>query len=111
MPKDKKASKKSSSSDSDSGPEDRNPPSKKAKLGEKEKQASSSNVTGADAEWQLEKMRWVSVSEFRGRKMVNIREYYERDGKILPGKKGIALSAEQWRKLCSVMNEVNEELK
>ena len=33
-------------------------------------------------------MRFAYVSEFRGRKMVNIREYYEKDGKILPGKKG-----------------------
>ena len=33
-------------------------------------------------------MRYASVAEFRGKKMVNIREYYEKDGKILPGRKG-----------------------
>ena len=27
------------------------------------------------------------VSEFKGKLMVNIREYYEKDGKSLPGKK------------------------
>jgi len=33
-------------------------------------------------------MRYATVSEFRGRKMVNIREYYDADGEIRPGKKG-----------------------
>jgi len=37
---------------------------------------------------QLGKMRYATVSEFRGRKMVNIREYYEADGELRPGKKG-----------------------
>jgi len=33
-------------------------------------------------------MRYATVSEFRGRKMVNIREFYEADGELRPGKKG-----------------------
>ena len=37
---------------------------------------------------QLSKMRFASVSEFKGKKYVNIREYYEKDGDLLPGKKG-----------------------
>lgn len=32
-------------------------------------------------------MRKVTLSEFKGKTMVNIREYYEKDGKELPGKK------------------------
>lgn len=32
-------------------------------------------------------MRRVTISNFRGRNMVNIREYYEKDGEELPGKK------------------------
>lgn len=30
--------------------------------------------------------RRISVSDFRGKLLVNIREYYEKDGKMLPGK-------------------------
>lgn len=37
--------------------------------------------------WELTKMRRVTISEFKGKKMVGIREYYEQGGKILPGKK------------------------
>ena len=31
--------------------------------------------------------RRVTISEFKGNTMVNIREYYEANGKVLPGKK------------------------
>jgi len=37
---------------------------------------------------QLGRMRYATVSEFKGRKMVHIREYYDADGEIRPGKKG-----------------------
>ncbi|GMH91079.1 hypothetical protein TrVE_jg5033 [Triparma verrucosa] len=41
-------------------------------------------------------MRRVTVSSYRGKKMVAIREYYEKDGEEKPGKKGISLSFEQY---------------
>ena len=37
---------------------------------------------------KLGKLRFVNVSEFKGKPYVNIREYYESNGKTLPGKKG-----------------------
>lgn len=40
-----------------------------------------------DSYWEISKARRVVISEFKGMKMVNIREYYEKDGKSLPGKK------------------------
>lgn len=40
-----------------------------------------------DHYWEISKMRRVTVSTFRGKTMVNIREYYEKDGQELPGKK------------------------
>ena len=36
---------------------------------------------------QLTSKRRVGISEFKGKYMVNIREYYEKDGEVLPGKK------------------------
>ena len=37
---------------------------------------------------QIGKLRYVSVSEFRGKPYVNIREYYDDKGVEKPGKKG-----------------------
>lgn len=36
---------------------------------------------------QIPKNRRVTISEFKGTTLVNIREYYEKDNKFLPGKK------------------------
>lgn len=43
--------------------------------------------SNGDRYWEISKMRRVTVSSFRGKTMVNIREYYEKDGQELPGKK------------------------
>lgn len=40
-----------------------------------------------DPYWEISRMRRVTVSTFRGKTLVNIREYYEKDGQELPGKK------------------------
>lgn len=42
--------------------------------------------------WEISRMRRVTISDFKGKRMVNIREYYEKDGKDLPGKKVMARS-------------------
>lgn len=36
---------------------------------------------------QLSGKRRITVSDFKGLTMISIREYYEKDGKMLPGKK------------------------
>lgn len=45
---------------------------------------------------QLSSKRKVTISLFKGVPMVNVREYYEKDGSLLPTKKGISLPVEQW---------------
>ncbi|EPZ31879.1 PC4-domain-containing protein [Rozella allomycis CSF55] len=52
----------------------------------------------------------VSVSEWRGKLLVNLREFYENKstGELLPGKKGITLNAEQWKILRENMDEIDE---
>lgn len=43
--------------------------------------------SNGDSYWEISKMRRITISSFRGKVMVNIREYYEKDGEELPGKK------------------------
>uniref|UniRef100_A0A1I8M2C4 Transcriptional coactivator p15 (PC4) C-terminal domain-containing protein n=1 Tax=Musca domestica TaxID=7370 RepID=A0A1I8M2C4_MUSDO len=104
MPK-SKPKKNESTSDSDSGPDDRAPPPKKSKDtgggGDKNKSGGNNN------QWVLEKQRQVRINEFRGKKLIDIREYYEKNGEILPGKKGISLSVSQWKKLLEYADEIN----
>jgi hypothetical protein len=58
---------------------------KKAKItGTSSAQKTDSN---GDVYWDISSHRRITISEFRGKSMVNIREYYEKDGQELPGKK------------------------
>lgn len=49
--------------------------------------SSSKKDSNGDIYWNISGLRRVTISEFRGKSMVNIREYYEKDGQELPGKK------------------------
>ena len=64
-----------------------------------------------DTLYKLSKMRFVNVAEFKGKVVVNIREYFYSNGKQLPCKKGISLSIEQWDNLKSHMESIDSELK
>jgi len=52
----------------------------------------------------------VSLSQYKSSHYVNVREYYERGGEMLPGKKGLNLTLEQWSQLERLLPEVNERL-
>jgi len=60
-------------------------------------------------ELDLGRMRNVRVRTFAGRVMVDVREFYEsQDGSmLLPTKKGIALSVEQWQLLRQAVADVD----
>ncbi|CAH9117046.1 unnamed protein product [Cuscuta europaea] len=45
---------------------------------------------------RLNKKRRVTITDFRGKTLVSIREYYWKDGRECPSSKGISLTAEQW---------------
>lgn len=66
-------------------------PSSNSRSNNRTSRALSSGAGKVDANgdvyWEISRLRRVTVSEFRGRTMVNIREYYEKDGNELPGKK------------------------
>ncbi|KAJ9058644.1 hypothetical protein DSO57_1010218 [Entomophthora muscae] len=53
----------------------------------------------------------LTVRSFKGKSYVDFREFYEKDGKHLPGKKGISLSAEQWEAVKKSIEDVDKCIK
>lgn len=78
------------------------PPNKKAKT--------STRTDDKEPTWVLQKNKLVKVRTFKGKVYVDIREFYEKNGELLPGKKGVSLTPELWRKLISLSDEINEAL-
>uniref|UniRef100_A0A0N5AMG0 PC4 domain-containing protein n=1 Tax=Syphacia muris TaxID=451379 RepID=A0A0N5AMG0_9BILA len=60
----------------------------------------------------LGKMRYVTVRSFKGKVLIDIREYYndKSDGKTKPGKKGISLSREQYDELKRLTAEIDKRV-
>ncbi|KAL3072465.1 hypothetical protein niasHS_017439 [Heterodera schachtii] len=52
--------------------------------------------------------RFISVDRFKGRILIGIREYYQKDGKWLPGKKGISLNQDQFNGLLKILPDVKK---
>ncbi|XP_028670530.1 activated RNA polymerase II transcriptional coactivator p15-like [Erpetoichthys calabaricus] len=100
------------------------PVEKKQKIGE----SSSSKVTAApppavkkkatvaseeeENMFQIGKMRYVRVSCFKGKVLIDIREFYmDKEGDTKPGKKGIALNPEQWNQLKELVPEIDAAIR
>lgn len=115
LPTAKKSKKPKSESegDEDAEPEVKPRSSKVAKQ-KKQSDVSSSDVPlkedGGTKYIDLGKMKRASISEFKGQRFVDIREYYvdKSSGEGKPGKKGIALNAEQWKMLKQSISTIDE---
>lgn len=57
---------------------------------------------------EISKNRRVSVRSWQGRVMVDIREFYVKDGKQMPGRKGISLTMDQWKVLRDHAEKIDE---
>lgn len=64
----------------------------------------------ADYAHELGKNKWVSIRKFKGQQLVDIREFYESDGKRMPGRKGISLTLPQWKELMTCVGEIQGAL-
>ncbi|XDG04160.1 hypothetical protein ABKA04_003775 [Annulohypoxylon sp. FPYF3050] len=86
--------------------------SKKTNKKAKKSSADSGKDDDGNSFWSLGGTRRVTLSEFKGKTLVNIREYYtDASGSVKPGKKGISLSLEQYDKLVEALPGMNAELK
>ncbi|KAL4949147.1 PC4-domain-containing protein [Aspergillus filifer] len=103
-------SKKRSSTAGDSHDDDELSEAKKPKIGVSNLSATRKEDSNGDSYWEISKMRRVTISSFRGKTMVNIREYYEKDGEELPGKKGISLPIDQFSALLTLLPEIESAL-
>ncbi|XP_022799284.1 activated RNA polymerase II transcriptional coactivator p15-like [Stylophora pistillata] len=65
--------------------------------------------------FELSDKRRVTVREFKGKILVDIREFYEdNEGEMKPGRKGISLQLSQWEALKSHITDIDvaiEEMK
>ncbi|XP_077087436.1 SUB1 regulator of transcription b [Siphateles boraxobius] len=123
MPKTKEVLSSSSGSDSDSDTETKakrkkasapEKPAKKQKSGETSKPSGSakSDRHSDDNMFQIGKLRYVSVRDFKGKVLIDVREYWmDQAGEMKPGKKGISLNPEQWNQLKEQMSDIDDAIK
>ncbi|XP_067296195.1 SUB1 regulator of transcription b [Pseudorasbora parva] len=123
MPKTKEVLSSSSGSESDSDTETKakrkkasapEKPAKKQKSGETSKPSGSakSDKNSDDNMFQIGKLRYVSVRDFKGKVLIDIREYWmDQAGEMKPGKKGISLNPEQWSQLKEQMSDIDDAVK
>ncbi|XP_078531038.1 activated RNA polymerase II transcriptional coactivator p15-like [Lissotriton helveticus] len=90
-------------------------PAKKQKTGESSKGSSASSKQSKKADdnmFQIGKMRYVSVRDFKGKVLIDIREYWmDQEGEMKPGRKGISLNPEQWNQLKEQISEIDDAVK
>ncbi|XP_004410669.1 PREDICTED: activated RNA polymerase II transcriptional coactivator p15-like [Odobenus rosmarus divergens] len=124
MPKSKElVSSSSSGSDSDSEVDKKlkrkkqvtpEKPVKKQKTGETSRALSSSKQSSSrdDNMFQIGKMRYVSVRDFKGKVLIDIREYWmDPEGEMKPGRKGTSLNPEQWSQLKEQIADIDDAVR
>lgn len=83
---------------------------KKKAASAKGKAANGSVKKNDDGLYPLGEKRFASVSDFKGKRYVNIREYYEKDGKLAPTPKGVNLTLDQFKELIKIIPQLESEI-
>ncbi|KAK1126151.1 hypothetical protein K0M31_004790 [Melipona bicolor] len=100
-------------SDDNSSDEEVKSKKRKRENGDKEEKTSKKeSEKNEDNVWDLGNNRQITVRDYKGKFFVDIREmYFDKELNLKPGRKGICLSIPQWRKLLSVVDDVDKALK
>ncbi|XP_053154265.1 activated RNA polymerase II transcriptional coactivator p15-like [Hemicordylus capensis] len=62
--------------------------------------------------FQIGKLRYVCVSLFKGKVLVDLREFYmDKAGDMKPGRKGISLAVDQWQSLKAIIPDIDAAIK
>ena len=86
------------------------PKEKEEKKEKKEKNNEDVIVNDKEVVFLLDNRKRVTVHKFKGQMKVDIREFYDDKGEMKPGKKGISLSLDQWKKLKNFIDEIDESI-
>ena len=78
----------------------------------KEKQKENDDIIVGEKEvaFLLDKRKRVTVHKFKGQLKIDIREYYDDNGTMKPGKKGLSLNLDNWNKLKEFMDKIDEAI-
>ena len=58
----------------------------------------------------LDNKRRITIQKFKGQIKVDVREFYEDGNTLKPGKKGISLSLDNWKKLKGFIDDIDESI-
>ena len=59
----------------------------------------------------LDAYKRLTLRKYKGKLLVDIREFYYSEGEMKPGKKGISLSVDCWNKINDNIDFINESIK
>lgn len=78
----------------------------------KEKKSKNNDVIVGEDEvmFKLDDKKRITVKKFKGKLLIDFREFYNDNGKMKPGKKGIALSQDNWNKLKEFLDQIDESI-
>ncbi|UPR01898.1 ssDNA-binding transcriptional regulator [Chloropicon primus] len=68
-------------------------------------------ATPGEVEVALSSTRYLKVRENKNSKLADFREFYQKNGALHPGKKGIALAKAQWSVLYANLSQIDAALK
>lgn len=58
----------------------------------------------------MDSKKRITVHKFKGQLKVDIREFYEDNGEMKPGKKGITLNMDNWKKFKGFIAYIDETI-